>query len=103
MRRTAMADVPERIRYILKDYVLEGDPQGIKTLGRDVHLPSLAWFPEEFERLLRAGGPSPQWWGKKLYYDEWTDDQINRLDRDLRLIWTAVVPDRPYPLDAASS
>jgi hypothetical protein len=98
-----MADVPERMQEILKDYVLEGDPDGIETLGRDVQLPSLAWFPDEFERLLRAGGPSPQWWGKKLYYDDWTDGEANLLDRDLRLIWAAVAPGRPYPLDAADT
>ena len=35
--------------------------------------------------------------------DDWTPDEDEWLQRDLRGIWAAVAPDRPYPLDAASS
>jgi hypothetical protein len=98
-----MVDVPERVEQVLRTYIIQGDRQGIDALAHDVRQPNLAWFPDEFERLLRAGGPSVQWWGSKLYRDDWTDDEADLLERDLRAIWTAVAPGRPYPLDASSN
>jgi hypothetical protein len=95
-----MADVPERVEQVLTNYIVQGDQRGIEALAHDVRQPNLRWFPAEFERLLRAGGPSVQWWGTKLYRDDWTDDEADLLDRDLRLIWTAIAPGRPYPLNA---
>jgi hypothetical protein len=38
-----------------------------------------------------------------LYRDDWTDDEADLLDRDLRAIWTAVAAGRPYPLDVTNS
>ena len=98
-----MAEVPEQVRQVLLTYAREGDPAGIDDLAHDASKPALAWFPAEFERLLRAGGPSIQWWGKNLYSDDWTDEEAVDLDRDLRAIWTAVAAGRPYPLDAANT
>lgn len=98
-----MAEVPDQVRQVLLTYAREGDPAGIDDLAQDAGKPALAWFPAEFERLLRAGGPSIQWWGKTLYSDDWTDEEAPDLDRDLRAIWAAVAPAKPYPLTAPSS
>lgn len=92
-----MTDVPDRVRQILLDYADEGDPTSIALLGQDVRKPALTWFPAEFERLLRAGAFTTGWWGRVLYRDDWTDEETPELHRDLREIWTAVAPGKPYP------
>lgn len=93
-----MVEVPERVQEILEDHI-EAGPRGLANLAGDVRHPTLAWFPAEFERLLRAGAFTPQWWGRALYRDEWTTEQAPELDRDLHEIWTSIVPDKPYPQD----
>mgnify|MGYP001213163221 CR=1 FL=1 len=92
-------NVSERLQETLTDYLLEGDPVGIEDLGRVVRRGDKPWFVTEFEAALQAGAFTPQWWGTTLYHDEWTDEDADELDRDLRLVWTAIAPDRPYPLD----
>jgi hypothetical protein len=69
-----VVEVPERVQELLEDYV-EAGSRGIANLAGDVRQPALVWFPAEFERLLRAGAFTPQWWGRALYRDEWTEKQ----------------------------
>ncbi len=90
----------DRIAEVLLDYFLEGDPEGARLLGENIREGGFPWLPEEFERTLRAGAFTPQWWGKHFYNDEWTDEEADELDEDLRTIWNAIAPDRPYPLDS---
>lgn len=97
-----MAEVSERVAQVLEDYFDMGDFTGLDALAEDVRKPALAWFPDEFAQLLAAGGPSPQWWGRVLFRDGWTDAQAGQLDRDLRAIWNAVAPGKPFPRPAAS-
>jgi len=98
--RGEMTAISERLAEALSTYGHEGDPLLIQDLGEDVRSGALSWFPEEFERALRAGAFTPQWWGEHLYNDEWTDEEADELDEDLRTIWNAIAPDRPYPLDS---
>ncbi len=98
-----MPEISERLFNTLKNYINEGDYFLIEKLGETVAMGSLPWFVEEFEQALRAGAFTPQWWGKHFYNDEWTDEEADELDEDLRNIWNAVAPGRPYPLDSPSS
>jgi len=98
-----MAEISERLFEVLKSAVVEGDPVIIEALGETVAMGSLPWFVEEFEQALRAGAFTPQWWGKNFYNSTWTDEEADEMDEDLRNIWNAVAPGRPYPLDSPSS
>lgn len=96
------AGISEDLKESLQDYVNQGDSIGIARLGNAIREGSEEWFLVEFEAALRSGAFTPQWWGRVLYNDDWTDEETNWLDRDLREIWEAIAPGRPYPLDESS-
>ena len=96
------AEISDRMRDTLRSYADEGDPQGIEDLGNVVVRGNKPWFVEEFEADLKAGLFTLEFWGNWLYNDDWTPEEDDWLQRDLRGIWAAVAPGRPYPLDTAS-
>jgi hypothetical protein len=96
-------EISDRMHEALQTYVDEGDPQGIEDLGRVVADGNKPWFVEEFEADLKAGLFTREFWGTLLYNDEWTPEEEDWLQRDLRGIWAAVAPGRPFPLDTGSN
>jgi hypothetical protein len=96
-------EISDRMRATLRTYVDEGDPRGMHDLGREVAEGINPWFAEEFEADLKAGLFTVEFWGSWLYNDDWTPEEDDWLQRDLRGIWAAIAPGRPYPLDAADS
>lgn len=95
-----MGILSERLSEAIQTYCLEMDDQGLDDLGKDVRSGALAWFPDEFADAIRAGAFTPQIWEK--FVDVSVDDK-ETLDEYLRLTWANAAPDRPYPLDEASS
>jgi hypothetical protein len=70
----------------------------IGDLGADVADGPLDWFPDELAACIRSGNIQPSGW-RRLTDTGLDDDDYATLDADLRLIWSHVAPDRPYPLD----
>lgn len=92
------SELSDRLKETLTTINIDGD---IITdqLAQAVQVPSMAWFPGEFEEALRAGAFTTESWGI-CYNGGLDEDQDDIVDRDLRLIWETIHPGRPYPLDA---
>jgi hypothetical protein len=85
-----------RLGKTIRTYCLEMDDQGLDDLGKDVRNGALSWFPDEFADAIRAGAFTPPIWEKLV---DVSVDEEEILDEYLRLVWSNVAPDRPYPLD----
>jgi hypothetical protein len=74
------------------------DENGLDALAADVQRGGLAWFPDEFASLIRAGALTPRHWEyfTNVMVD---DDDVDQLDEYLRTVWSKAAPERPYPLD----
>jgi len=94
-----MAVISDRLRKSLEAYCHAMDDGGIDDLARVVSSGSAAWFPDEFSEALREGYFTPREW-ERLTNVAMDDDDDEELDQYLRLVWSKVAPDRPYPLDA---
>jgi hypothetical protein len=94
-----MAHVNDRLAKSIEAYCHAMDDGGIDDLARTVSSGSAAWFPDAFGEGLRAGRFTPREW-ERLTNVAMDDDDEEELDRYLRLVWSKVAPDRPYPLDA---
>jgi hypothetical protein len=70
----------------------------ISDLGADVADGALDWLPDEFAAAILSGEIQPAEW-RRLTDTGLDDDDYATLDADLRLIWSHVAPQRPYPLD----
>lgn len=85
-----------RLAYTLKQLVDNGDPFQLERAARAGIVPHV---PPLLERALREGWFTPEIWAWIGY--RWGTDPATVttevLDRDLRRVWSAVFPDRPYP------
>ncbi|GLZ78556.1 hypothetical protein Afil01_33630 [Actinorhabdospora filicis] len=93
-----MYELSDRLKKVLETYNIDGDV-GVDDLAHDAALPSKAWLGTEFEEALRAGAFTTETWGDVCYNGGLDEDQAYIVDRDLRLFWQAINPDRPYPPD----
>ena len=85
----------ERLKNVIRGYNLDGEV--VEDALAQAVTKSLTWFPAEFEEALRAGAFTPETWG--ICYGGLHEDDTDVVDRDLRQFWSAIFPDRPYPLD----
>lgn len=86
----------ERLRDAILEYCHHMVSEGLKDLQSDVARGSMGWFPDAFEAAINAGVFTPELWAS-LTLTGLKDDKFDRLDKNLRRVWSHVAPGRPFP------
>lgn len=88
-----------RLAYTIKRLVNNGNPS---LLDRAIRMGIVPHLPPLLERAVQEEWFTPEIWAWMGY--QWGSDPsivtAEVLDRDLRRVWSAVFPERPYPHDA---